>query len=290
MFTRLLILGAVAPHLGGLDGFLQQYGVFALFILVLLQDVGVPTGLPGTALVLLGGYLVYLHAANLHVVALSIALGAFIGASGMFFLARYGGRPLVLRLGRFVGLTEKRLDGASGVLDRWGPPMLLITRVAPGTRVYMTIFAGISGWTYRRFALWTGIFVLLWSYTFVSIGAALGSRAAPVGRVIGRFGISALVVLAIGAALYYGVRYLINSPQTRENALVVAVARGLAASGLTRFFRPTLGVSSTPPEPATAPVFADALTPAIAMQMALPVDDLAAAESGTMPSETASLR
>ncbi len=93
----------------------------------------------------------------------------------MFLLAQYGGRPLVLRLGRYVGLTESRLNYAARGLERWGPQMLLITRIAPGTRVYMTLLAGISGWTYRRFALWTGFFVLLWSYTFVLLGAALGN-------------------------------------------------------------------------------------------------------------------
>ncbi|MBA3825214.1 MAG: DedA family protein [Ktedonobacterales bacterium] len=271
MFTRLLILGATVPQLAGFDGFLQQYGVFALFVLVLLQDVGVPTGLPGTALVLIGGYLVYIHAANLHVVALAIASGAFIGASGMFFLARYGGRPLVLRLGRFVGLTEQRLDGAAGILDRWGPPMLLITRVAPGTRVYMTIFAGISGWTYRRFALWTGIFVLLWSYTFVSIGASLGHQAAPVGRFIGRFGITALIVIALFAVAYYGLRWLLNSPGTRTNALVVRLAQVLAALGLARFFQPI--PDDAIPDPSAAPAMADVLAPALAMQVALPLED-----------------
>ena len=259
MLTRLLILGARVPRPGIFEGFLHHYGVFALFILVLLQDVGVPTGLPGTALVLIGGYLVYIHAANLHVVALAIALGAFIGATGMFFLARYGGRPLVLRLGRFVGLTDQRLNGAAKVLERWGPPMLLITRVAPGTRVYMTIFAGISGWTYRRFALWTGIFVLLWSYTFVSIGAALGRQAAPIGGFIGRFGIIALSVIAILALGYYGLRYLLNSPRTRERPPIKVLARGIAALGLARFFQPP------PPDAAlaqpSAPSSAEAPTP-----------------------------
>src|SRR5579883_819739 len=145
MFTHMLPLAAIPANI---NHFLHQYGALALFALVFLQDVGVPTGIPGTVLVLIGGYLVYTHVLPLHEAAIAIALGAFLGASGMFFLARYGGRPLVLRLGRVVGLTDARLDAAARALDRWGPPMLLVTRVAPGTRVYMTIFAGISGWTY----------------------------------------------------------------------------------------------------------------------------------------------
>ena len=283
MFTRLPVLGALVHHPDGWEAFLHHYGVLALFVLVLLQDVGVPTGLPGTALVLIGGYLVYIHAANLHVAALLIAAGAFIGASGMFFLARYGGRPLVLRLGRFVGLTEKRLDSAAPVLDRWGPPMLLITRVAPGTRVYMTIFAGISGWTYRRFALWTGIFVLLWAYTFVIIGAALGQQAAPVGRFIGKFGLIALIVIVAFALLYYGLRFLLNSPRTRESAFVIALAQGVMALRIAQFFRPN--AEEPVDEISASPAFAETLTPAVALQTVLPLEDATLPMPDPVPSD-----
>lgn len=202
MLTR--ILAVHHPPLIPPDAmrFLHDHGALALFVLVLLQDVGVPTLVPGTVLVLFGGYLVYIGAVGLHTAALAIAAGAFAGASGMFFLARLGGRPVVLRLGRFAGLNDRALNVAARSLERWGPPMLLLTRVAPGTRVYMTIFAGISGWTYRRFALWSGIFILLWAYAFVIIGDALGQRWEDLGRLILRFGIYLVALVVVVVALY----------------------------------------------------------------------------------------
>jgi membrane protein DedA with SNARE-associated domain len=231
-------LAIISPRI---DGFLHDHGVLALFLLVFLQDIGVPTGLPGTVLVLIGGYLVYSHVVGLHEAAIAIALGAFLGASGMFFLARYGGRPLVLRLGRFVGLTAKRLDAAALALDRWGPPMLLITRVAPGTRVYMTIFAGISGWTYRRFALWTALFAVLWAYGFVLLGAALGTGWVRVGRDIGRFSFILLFAAFAVIALYYGVRLLVSHPRTKDSGVALAVGRVLQWLRLQRFVVATSG-------------------------------------------------
>jgi membrane protein DedA with SNARE-associated domain len=236
-----------------LDEFLHHYGALALFIFVFLQDVGVPTGLPGTVLVMIGGYLVYTHVVTLNAAALAIAAGAFLGATGMFFLARYGGRPLVLKLGKPVGLTSARLDVAARALDRVGPPMLLITRVAPGTRVYMTIFAGISGWTYRRFALWTGIFVLLWSYGFVILGDALGPQWERVARAIGRVSYLLLFILLGLAVVYFIVRLLINNPRTKEGAFAQGLGRGLDALRLRRFF--------TPAAPPDAPVASDTAIP-----------------------------
>ena len=174
----LMALASVGKHPTGIPPFaqhiLETYGVLALFALVFLQDCGIPTLVPGSLLVLAGGYFAYEHLFDLNTAALAISLAAFLGASLLFFVARRGGRPLVLYLGRFVGLSEKQFDSAAQALDRWGPGMLLITRIAPGTRVYMTAFAGISGWTYRRFATWTAIFALAWAYTFVSLGYALG--------------------------------------------------------------------------------------------------------------------
>ncbi|HKD74815.1 MAG TPA: DedA family protein [Ktedonobacterales bacterium] len=158
------------------DHLLRQYGVLALFAIVALQDCGIPTLIPGTVFVIAGGYLVYAGYFPFHLAALSITLGAFLGASALFFISRRGGRPLVLYLGRFVGLTEAQFDASARLLERWGAIMLFVTRVAPGTRVYMTAFAGISGWTYRRFALWTAIFSLIWAYGFVLLGYELGPQ------------------------------------------------------------------------------------------------------------------
>lgn len=237
MFAYLVTLAAISPKL---SQFFHQYGVLALFILVFLQDVGVPTGLPGTVLVLLGGYLVFSHVVGLHEAAIAIALGAFLGASGMFFLARYGGRPLVLRLGRFVGLTDKRLDAAALALDRVGPPMLLLTRVAPGTRVYMTIFAGISGWTYRRFALWTGLFVVLWAYGFVLLGNALGNRWEDVARFIGRSSFLILFVALAMVVLYYGLRFLLTYEHTKDTGFAQVVNQGLQMARIQRFIVPAM--------------------------------------------------
>lgn len=240
--THLFTLAAVfarLPHHDPVNDFLRHYGALALFALVFLQDVGVPTGLPGTVLVLIGGYLVFTHTIAFGAAVAAIALGAFLGASGMFFLARYGGRPVVLKLGRYVGLTAARLDVAAQALDRWGPPMLLITRIAPGTRVYMTIFAGVSGWTYRRFALWTGIFVVLWALAFVAVGAALGPAWVGVARSIERFSFVLLFTALALVLLYYGLRLLLNHARTRDTNFARVAGNGLAAVRLRGMFVPT---------------------------------------------------
>ena len=252
----MLVLGSLIPPAA--LHFLHDHGVLALFLLVLLQDVGVPTGVPGTVLVLFAGFLVSIGAVALHEAALFIALGAFIGATGMFHLARVGGRPLVLGVGRYIGLTEARLDATARTLGRWGPPMLLVTRIAPGTRVYMTLFAGVSGWTYRRFALWTGFFVLLWSYTFVGIGAALGSRWVVIAHYIMRFGVVCLVlvVLLAAAAIIYNIgmnRRLVVSPEVHKLPASVRVrsaplGRKQSASLLPPPSHPTLDREKSPKE------------------------------------------
>ena len=205
----LTVLASVGKQPTGIPPFaqhiLETYGVLALFALVFLQDCGIPTLVPGSLLVLAGGYFAYEHYFDLNTAALSISLAAFLGASLLFFVARRGGRPLILYLGRFVGLSEKQFDSAAHALDNWGPGMLLVTRVAPGTRVYMTAFAGISGWTYRRFATWTAIFSVAWAYTFVALGYALGPHWDSVAPQIVHYsnlfitGISILLVVGLVA-------------------------------------------------------------------------------------------
>ncbi len=279
--THLFSLAAVfarLPHHDTVNDFLRHYGALALFALVFLQDVGVPTGLPGTVLVLIGGYLVFTHTIAFGAAVAAIALGAFLGASGMFFLARYGGRPVVLKLGRYVGLTAARLDVAAQALDRWGPPMLLITRIAPGTRVYMTIFAGVSGWTYRRFALWTGIFVVLWALAFVAVGAALGPAWVGVARYIERFSFILLFTALALVLLYYGLRLLLNHARTRDTNFARVAGNGLAAVRLRAMFVPTA------PALAVAAVTSEGAAGALLEQMA-PVERSNSMSGDAAPSD-----
>src|SRR3954467_11006224 len=77
------------------------------------------------------------------VMSLSGAIGYLVGAIVGWAIGRYGGRPLLERHGRWFHLSGDKLDRAERWFDRWGDWAVLIGRVTPLARSFISIPAGV---------------------------------------------------------------------------------------------------------------------------------------------------
>jgi membrane protein DedA with SNARE-associated domain len=106
-------------------------------------------------------------------VVLAGTLGSYLGASVNYWLSQWIGRPLVLRFGRFVLLTPKKLEDAERWLDRYESGGVFFGRVLPVVRHLISIPAGIVRMNFGVFSIAT----LLGSGILSSFLAYLGHRA-----------------------------------------------------------------------------------------------------------------
>jgi membrane protein DedA with SNARE-associated domain len=127
-------------------------GLIALFVVMLLKEVGIPVPIPSDLIMITAG--VQLAAGAFGPVELAIVaeLAILIGCSIHFFLARAAGRRLIYRFGRFVGLTEARLDRITELLRTRGPFAIILALNVPAARAGVIAAAGVAGFSYRGFA------------------------------------------------------------------------------------------------------------------------------------------
>ncbi|MBW0019746.1 MAG: DedA family protein [Mycobacterium sp.] len=152
------VLGSLAP-------LLDRYGYAAVIVLVGLEGVGIP--LPGQIVLIVAG--VYAGVGQLHLLlVLAAGLLAAIGGDNVgYAIGRYGGRRLVLRFGRYVCLTEKRLAATERFFARRGNIVVPVGRFVDGLRQATGIAAGLAQMGWRRYmtynalgsAVWVGIWV-----------------------------------------------------------------------------------------------------------------------------------
>jgi len=109
-------------------------------------------------------------------VALALAgtLGYLAGSLVGWAIGRWGGRPLLDRHGRWFHLSPARLDRAEVWFDRWGPLGVLIGRVTPVVRSFVSIAAGILEMPLGIYTVLTLVGSAIWAFAFAGAGYGLG--------------------------------------------------------------------------------------------------------------------
>src|SRR5579859_7220517 len=115
--------------------FLQQHGVLAAFVLILIEEAGVPVPVPGDFLMLGMGVQARQGRVPLWQALLAMETATLLGATGLYFVSARVGRDLVYRYGRFIHLSPDHLDRAERWLQKRGAFAIVLGRLTPGLRM-----------------------------------------------------------------------------------------------------------------------------------------------------------
>jgi membrane protein DedA with SNARE-associated domain len=198
------------PHLPGflnsLAGPLDHFGYWAVLLFVMIEDFGVPV--PGETILIAAA--VYAGAGRLNVIAVGVIgfVAAIIGDNIGFAIGHYGGRALVLRWGRYVRLTEERLDKAEIFFQRHGAWIITVARFIEVLRQVNGIVAGTTGLRWRRFLAFNALGAALWVGTWVSLGYLAGNHIDAIYHDITRYSYYLLIALVAALAAYIARRIL----------------------------------------------------------------------------------
>ncbi|MFA5873244.1 MAG: DedA family protein [Anaerolineales bacterium] len=102
------------------------------------------------------------------------ALGSVLGASGAYWTARLGGRPLVDWMARWVRIQPVHITRAEQQFHRWGTGLVLAGRVIPGIRTLVSIRAGLARMNYLKFLAATFVGAYIWCTLLIGAGTLLG--------------------------------------------------------------------------------------------------------------------
>jgi membrane protein DedA with SNARE-associated domain len=110
------------------------------------------------------------------VLGLAGTLGYLAGAIVGWWIGRRGGHPLVQRHGRLVHVTPERLEKAERWFDRWGNVGVLVGRLTPLVRSFVSIPAGILEMPFGPYAVLTLVGSAIWAFAIGGVGYGLGSN------------------------------------------------------------------------------------------------------------------
>jgi membrane protein DedA with SNARE-associated domain len=203
----------------------EAVGYFGVALWVAIESVIIP--IPSELVLPFAGFLVGEAAAiepltgqpwNYWLTVLAGTLGATAGALVAYGIGAWGGRPIIERWGRYVGITATDLDRAERFFDRHGDAASFIGRLIPVIRSLVSFAAGVARMPLGRFTLFSFLGSLPWTALLVFAGMQLGSNWVTVGGVLKQFEYAIVGFLAVIALIWLWFRVI--KPRRSANARV----------------------------------------------------------------------
>jgi len=160
-------------YLGALDAY--GYVLIALLMAVESSIVPLPSELvipPAAHLAHTSGRFSYWG------IVVAGTVGSWLGATAMYWASRWGGRPLVMKYGKYVFISPEKVAGAERWAAHYGALGIFVARLLPVVRHLIGIPAGIVRMNFLRYSLYTLLGSAIWSAVLCYLGVKVGQDQA----------------------------------------------------------------------------------------------------------------
>lgn len=180
---------------------ISQYGYWGIILLMALESATLPV--PSEIVMPFAGFLVWEQGVmSLPGVILAGTIGCTLGSIAAYAVGYCAGRPLILRYGKYVLLSERHLVQAERWFARYGGKATFIARLLPIIRTVISLPAGISKMKFKPFVLYSFVGSLPWTAWLAYVGFWLGPNWEEIGSVFR--GMDILVVVgAVALIIWY---------------------------------------------------------------------------------------
>jgi len=193
--------------LNSLAGPLDHWGYWAIALLLLLENIGVPV-IPGELAMIAGAIFAGTGRAGLNIVLVGIVavVAAIVGAEIGYLIGRFAGRELILRYGKYALLKPEHLDRAEAIVSRYGGIVVVIARFIVGLREANGIIAGITQMRLLTFTFFNVVGACAWVATWVTLGYVAGDHIATIYADVNRYFLYLLIAIGVLLVGYIGWR------------------------------------------------------------------------------------
>ncbi|MDH4422572.1 MULTISPECIES: DedA family protein [Bacillus cereus group] len=152
----------------------QQYGYYVVLVGLLLEYIALP--FPGEPTLTYAGFLSNQGDLSLPILIILSFIGTSIGMTFQYLLGNKLGMPFIQKYGKYVFLTQRKIDVTKMWFDKYGYFLIFIAFFIPGVRHFTGYFAGIINLPFRRFAMTIYSGALFWVSFFLIGGYWLGEN------------------------------------------------------------------------------------------------------------------
>ncbi len=185
---------------------LEMTGYFGAAFLMAMESMIAPV--PSEAVMPFVGFLVADGKWNLWAAILATSAGSIVGSLISYVMGYYGGRPLILKVGKYLLLNRHDLELTEKFFSRRGGTLtLFISRFVPVIRHLISIPAGMGKMRLSHFLAATLVGATLWNSFLLACGMVLRDHWSVVQTYSHQVDIVVGVVLLLGLAFFIKSRF-----------------------------------------------------------------------------------
>ncbi|MCS7287181.1 MAG: DedA family protein [Anaerolineae bacterium] len=130
------------------------------------------------------------------------ALGCTIGSVLTYWFGAKGGRPILLRYGKYILISKHDIYMADRWFERYGESTAFFSRLMPIVRTFISLPAGVARMNFPRFVVLTFVGSFLWCWGLAYAGYVFGEHWREVREIMRPFDIPIAIALLALAAWY----------------------------------------------------------------------------------------
>jgi membrane protein DedA with SNARE-associated domain len=151
------------------------------------------------------------------------SVGCLLGSAFAYWIGFKGGRPLMLKYGRYVLISQHDADKADQFFQKYGNATAFFSRLLPVVRTYISLPAGISKMSFTKFSIYSFVGSLPWCILLTYLGTVLGANMATIEPIFKGADVVIAVLIVVLVVLYVW-RHVRNDRRARaEHAEAQAV-------------------------------------------------------------------
>ncbi|MGI6548463.1 MAG: DedA family protein [Syntrophomonadales bacterium] len=181
--------------------YMAVWGYWGIVVGMALESACFP--LPSEIILPFGGYLVSQGVMSYWEAVLAGLLGGTLGSTIAYVVGSYGGRPFILKYGKYFLIREHDVERADDLFSRYGTKIVFWARFMPVIRTFISLPAGITRMDFTRFLIYTIAGSIPWTLVFVYAGVKMGDNWNYIRSIFEKFDV--FIILALVAIVLFWV-------------------------------------------------------------------------------------
>lgn len=192
---------------------ISKFGYTGILITMAIESACIP--LPSEIIMPFSGYLVSTGQFSMVGVTMAGAIGNVLGSLVAYYVGVWGGRPFVERYGPYFLVSRRDLERADRWFLKYGEAAVLLSRMLPVVRTFISLPAGIVRMNVPKFIVFSFIGAVPWCYLLAYIGLKLGERWNGLREYFHHLDVVIGVVLVMGLGYFLWSHWPREKPQAQ---------------------------------------------------------------------------